>query len=62
MSENVYIDQMNNVARRRKKIKDQLNRPEEDKLFTVRMIVGKIIGTKEKITICGMIPAYASSI
>lgn len=89
MSESVYTDQMNSVARRRKEIKDQLSRPEEDKLaklknidleaftepftefltnmtyddklFTVRKIVDKVIATKEKVTICGMIPAYADS-
>jgi site-specific DNA recombinase len=90
MSETVYTDQMNSVSRRRNDLKDQLSRPEEDKianlrsidletfaepfkqylsnlpyedkLFTVRKIVDKVIATKEKITICGMIPAYASSI
>jgi site-specific DNA recombinase len=90
MSETVYTDQMNSVARRRNDLKDQLSRPEEDKiaslrsidletfaepfkqylsnlpyedkLFTVRKIVDKVIATKEKVTICGKIPAYASSI
>ncbi len=38
------------------------NLPYEDKLFTVRKIVDKVIVTKEKVTICEMIPAYASSI
>jgi site-specific DNA recombinase len=90
MSETVYTDQMNSVARRRNDLKDQLNRPEEDKianlrsidldtfaepfkqylsnlpyedkLFTVRKIVDKVIATKEKVTIWGMIPAYAASV
>ncbi|HUC96327.1 MAG TPA: recombinase family protein [Candidatus Saccharimonadales bacterium] len=31
----------------------------EDKLFTVRKIVDKVIATKEQVTICGMIPIYA---
>jgi len=90
MSEVVYTDQMNSVARRRKELQDMLNKPEEDKLaqlrdidlessvepfkqylanlsyekklFTVRKIVDKVIATKEKATICGKIPAYASSL
>ena len=33
----------------------------EDKIFTVRKIVDKVIATKEQITICGNIPAYANS-
>lgn len=90
MSENVYTDQMNSVARRRKELPDLLNKPEadklaqlreidletsvepfkqylsnlgyEDKLFTVRKIVDKIIATKEIVKICGKIPAYATSL
>jgi site-specific DNA recombinase len=90
MSETVYTDQMNSLARRRKEYKDQLDRPEEDKLaklrgidldtivepfkqflanlsyedklFTVRKIVDKVIATKEQVTICGMIPVYATSL
>lgn len=90
MSEAVYTDQMNSVARRRKELTDLLNKPEadklaqlreidletsvepfkqylsnlgyEDKLFTVRKIVDKIIATKETIRICGKIPAYATSL
>jgi len=34
----------------------------EDKLFTVRKIVDKIIATKENVRICGKIPAYATSL
>ncbi|MCA9328431.1 hypothetical protein KC959_01550, partial [Candidatus Saccharibacteria bacterium] len=34
----------------------------EDKLFTVRKIVDKIIATKEQVRICGKIPAYATSL
>jgi hypothetical protein len=30
----------------------------EDKLFTVRKIVDKVIATKEQVTICGLIPVY----
>jgi hypothetical protein len=33
----------------------------KDKIFTVRKIVDKVIATKEKITICGMIQSYANS-
>lgn len=90
MSENVYTDQMNSVARRRKELTDLLNKPEanklaqlreidletsvepfkeylsnlgyEDKLFTVRKIVDKVIATKETVRICGKIPAYATSL
>lgn len=90
MSESVYTDQMNSVARRRKELKDMLEKPEanklaqlreidletsvepfkqylsnlgyEDKLFTVRKIVDKIIATKETVRICGKIPAYATSL
>lgn len=90
MSEAVYTDQMNSVARRRKELTDLLNKPEadklaqlreidletsvepfkqylsnlgyEDKLFTVRKIVDKIIATKETVKICGKIPAYATSL
>jgi site-specific DNA recombinase len=90
MSEAVYTDQMNSVARRRKELKDLLEKPEanklaqlreidletsvepfkqylsnlgyEDKLFTVRKIVDKIIATKETVRICGKIPAYATSL
>lgn len=90
MSETVYTDQMNSVARRRKELTDLLNKPEanklaqlqeidletsvepfkkylenlgyEDKLFTVRKIVDKIIATKETVRICGKIPAYATSL
>lgn len=89
MSEVVYTDQMNSVARRRKELQDLLNKPEEDKLaqlrnidlessvkpfkqyltnlgyeeklFTVRKIVDKVIATKEQVRICGKIPAYANS-
>lgn len=35
-----------------------LNMPYEDKLFTVRKIVDKVIATKEQVTICGLIPVY----
>jgi site-specific DNA recombinase len=90
MLETVYTDQMNSVARRRKELKDMLEKPEadklaqlreidletsvepfkqylsnmsyEDKLFTVRKIVDKIIATKENVRICGKIPAYATSL
>jgi hypothetical protein len=90
MSESVYTDQMNSVARRRKELTDLINKPEanklaqlreidletsvepfkqylsnlgyEDKLFTVRKIVDKIIATKETVRICGKIPAYATSL
>ncbi|MGH7197076.1 MAG: recombinase family protein [Candidatus Saccharimonadales bacterium] len=90
MSETVYTDQMNSVARRRKELTDMLNKPEadklaqlrdidletsvepfkqylsnlgyEDKLFTVRKIVDKVIATKENVRICGKIPAYATSL
>ncbi len=90
MSESVYTDQMNSVARRRKELTDLMNKPEanklaqlseidletsvepfkkylsnlgyEDKLFTVRKIVDKIIATKENVRICGKIPAYATSL
>lgn len=90
MSETVYTDQMNSVARRRKELTDLMNKPEadklaqlreidletsvepfkqylsnlgyEDKLFTVRKIVDKIIATKETVKICGKIPAYATSL
>jgi site-specific DNA recombinase len=90
MSEAVYTDQMNSVARRRKELTDLMNKPEanklaqlreidletsvepfkqylsnlgyEDKLFTVRKIVDKIIATKEIVRICGKIPAYATSL
>lgn len=90
MSEAVYIDQMNSVARRRKELLDILNKPEanklaqlreidletsvkpfkqyltnlgyEEKLFTVRKIVDKVIATKEQVRICGKIPAYATSL
>lgn len=90
MSETVYTDQMNSVARRRKEYRDQLDRPEEDKmaklrgidlqafvgpfkefltnmeyedkLFTVRKIVDKVVATKEQITICGNIPVFATAI
>jgi site-specific DNA recombinase len=90
MSEAVYTDQMNSVARRRKELLDMLNKPEanklaqlreidletsvepfkqyltnlgyEEKLFTVRKIVDKVIATKEKVRICGKIPAYATSL
>lgn len=90
MSEAVYTDQMNSVARRRKELTDLMNKPEanklaqlseidlessvepfkqylsnlgyEDKLFTVRKIVDKIIATKENVRICGKIPAYATSL
>ncbi|HUB94081.1 MAG TPA: hypothetical protein VMB52_06280 [Verrucomicrobiae bacterium] len=90
MSENVYTDQMNSVARRRKDYVDQLNRPEEDdldklskinlnelvgpferfladlsyedKLFTVRKIVDKVIATKKEVIICGNIPLFAQSL
>lgn len=34
----------------------------DDKLFTVRKIVDKVIATKEQITICGNIPSYANSV
>jgi site-specific DNA recombinase len=90
MSEAVYTDQMNSVARRRKELLDMLNKPEanklaqlreinletsvepfkqylsnlgyEEKLFTIRKIVDKVIATKEKVRICGKIPAYATSL
>lgn len=90
MSEVVYIDQMNSVARRRKELLDMINKPEtnklaqlheidletsvkpfkqyltnlgyDEKLFTVRKIVDKVIATKEQVTICGKIPAYATSL
>ena len=90
MSEVVYNDQMNSVARRRSEVSNQLAKPEEDKmekllniyldsfaepfgqflgnlsyedkLFTVRKIVDKVISTKEKVTICGLIPAYSAVI
>ena len=90
MSETVYTDQMNSVARRRKELLDMLNKPEADKLaqlreinletsvepfkkylenlgyneklFTVRKIVDKVIATKETVRICGKIPAYATSL
>ncbi len=88
MSEAIYIEQMNSVARRRAEISIQLDKPEEDraekllsidldsfvepfkqflgnlsyedKLFTVRKIVDKVIATKEQVTICGLIPAYST--
>lgn len=90
MSEDVYTDQMNSVARRRKELLDLINKPEanklaqlqeidlessvepfkkylenlgyDEKLFTVRKIVDKVIATKEKVRICGKIPAYATSL
>jgi hypothetical protein len=30
----------------------------EDKLFTVRKIIDKIVATKEEIKLCGFIPVY----
>ena len=34
----------------------------DDKLFTVRKIVDKVVATKEKVSICGNIPVYATSL
>jgi hypothetical protein len=34
----------------------------DEKLFTVREIVDKVIATKETVRICGKIPAYATSL
>lgn len=36
--------------------------PYEDKLFTVRKIVDKVIATKERVTICGQIPVLYHSV